>query len=100
MLVSGELSQITAQLNVDTAEAASHSTFVAGWRPFIGWICGIALAVDFVVRPFFIWAANLVRRPVEFPNLDMTELMPLVLGMLGMAGMHAYQEVQKQNGKN
>lgn len=94
MQVKGELDEIAGQLEVDKVEAASSSTFVAGWRPFIGWICGIALATNFIIRPFFTWACSLARHPVDFPSLDMTELMPLVLGMLGMTAAHAWENVQ------
>jgi hypothetical protein len=93
MQVAGELDQMKGQLTVDTAEASNQSIFVAGWRPFIGWICGVALGVDFIVRPIFSWACNLAHHPAEFPTLDMTELMPLVLGMLGMTAAHAWEGV-------
>lgn len=98
MQAQGELDQMAGQLQVNAAEAQSSSPFVAGWRPFIGWICGIALAVDFIVRPLFSWACNLAHHPAEFPTLDMTELMPLVLGMLGMTAAHAWEGVK--NGQN
>jgi hypothetical protein len=94
MSLSGELLQITGQLDIDKAEASSASPFTSGWRPFIGWICGVGLAVDFVVRPLVIWACSLCGRNVNFPSLDMTELMPLVLAMLGLAGAHAWENVQ------
>ncbi len=98
MLTSGELAQIAGQLQIDQTEAASASIFVAGWRPFIGWICGFALFTDFIVRPFFMWGCALAKYPAEFPTLDMTELMPLVMTMLGMGALHVYQNV-KTNGK-
>jgi len=106
MQVAGELQQMQGQLAVDQTEAANTSVFVAGWRPFIGWICGLALATDFIIRPVFMWACNLAHRPADFPTLDMTELMPLVLGMLGMGALHVTQDVmnnktaaQNGNGK-
>jgi hypothetical protein len=100
MQVRGELDQVAGQLSIDRAEAASQSTFVAGWRPFIGWICGAALGVDFIVRPFFMWACNLLHRPADFPTLDMTELMPLILGMLGMTAAHTWQSVMTSKNGN
>ena len=39
------------QLEINKAEAQHKSLFVAGWRPFIGWTCGIALAWHFVLAP-------------------------------------------------
>ena len=48
---SGELAQITGQLEINKAEAQHSSVFVAGWRPFIGWVCGSALAYQYLIRP-------------------------------------------------
>ena len=44
-----------AQLEVNKAEAASRNIFVAGWRPFVGWTCGMALAYTYVVQPILIF---------------------------------------------
>jgi hypothetical protein len=96
MQTKGELDQISAQIEVDRQESASQYVFVAGWRPFIGWICGLALAVDFIVRPVFSWVCNLSHHSADFPTLDMTELMPLVLGMLGMTAAHAWEGIQNK----
>src|SRR5207302_8812758 len=43
--------QVTAQIEVDKQEASNASIFVAGWRPFIGWICGSGLACQFIIGP-------------------------------------------------
>jgi hypothetical protein len=94
--VQGQLDDIKGQLAIDQQEAASQSVFVAGWRPFIGWTCGSALAVDFIVRPFIMWACALLGHPVDFPSLDMSELMPLVLAMLGMGALHVTQDVMNK----
>lgn len=93
MALAGDIASVTGQLDIDKNEAASSAVFVAGWRPFIGWICGVALLTDFVVRPFVMWGCSLMKWPTDFPTLDMTELMPLVLGMLGMTAAHAWQDV-------
>lgn len=98
MQVQGELAEVLGQIEVDKTEAASQSTFVAGWRPFIGWICGLALATDFIVRPFVMWICNFKHHAADFPTLDMTELMPLILGMLGLAGAHVWEN--KTNGNS
>jgi hypothetical protein len=98
--IQGELEEVLGQIKVDETEAASSSTFVAGWRPFIGWICGVSLATDFIVRPLVIWICNFFHHAADFPTLDMTELMPLVLGMLGLAGAHAWENVKTGNGNS
>jgi hypothetical protein len=96
--LTGELAQITGQLDTDKAEAASGSTLVAGWRPAIGWVCAMGLFSQFLVRPLFNWVAILVHRPdVVFPSLDLSTLMTLVFAMLGI-GVH--EKLTGGNGGN
>ena len=83
LTVTGELAQITGQLDIDKAEASSSSAFVAGWRPAIGWVCALGLMSQFIVRPFVI---AFMHRP-DFPQLDLSTLMTLVFAMLGI-GVH------------
>ena len=81
------------QLEVNKAEAANKNFFVAGWRPFIGWTCGVALFWHFVGVPvtlFFIsWFA--VEIP-ELPSFDMDSLMTILLGMLGLGGLRTFEK--------
>ncbi len=99
-LESQLVQQVTAQIEVNKTEAASSSTFVAGWRPFIGWICGAGLASQFIVGPLFTWVSMLVHRPTIFPTLDLGTLMTLLLGMLGLGGLRTYEKVQGAAGAN
>ena len=92
-LESQLVQQVTAQIEVDKQEATSTSVFVAGWRPFIGWICGIGLGSQFIVGPFFTWATALLKHPTPFPTFDSGTLMTLLLGMLGLGGMRTYEKV-------
>ena len=73
-----ESAQATAQANIDAVEAANPSVFVSGWRPFIGWTCGLALAYNFLFCPI----AKSFGVAVVY--LDIATLMPLVIGMLGI----------------
>ena len=43
------------QLDINKAEASHRSVFVAGWRPFIGWISASALAFNFILAPCLEW---------------------------------------------
>src|SRR6266436_6298534 len=86
-----------AQIETNKAEASSTSLFVAGWRPFVGWICGSAFAVQFVLGPVGGWLATLAGHPVVFPSLDLGTMMPLLLGMLGLGGMRTYEKIQGVN---
>ena len=81
------------QLEINKTEASHKSIFVAGWRPFIGWTCGIALAWHFVLAPvtMFICAYLSVEIP-ELPNFDMGSLMTVLMGMLGLGGLRTYEK--------
>lgn len=89
MEASGELQQVMAQLDINKTEAASTSIFVAGWRPFIGWVCGSALASNYILAPF---VAALFGRTL--PQLSLTDLMPVLFALLGLGGMRSYEKVK------
>ena len=96
---SGELEQMKAdvslslgQMDINKIEAASPDFFVHGWRPFVGWICGAGLSVQFLIAPIGVWAANLMGHPTVFPALDLGTLMTLLFGMLGLGAMHSYDK--------
>lgn len=81
-----------AQTTVNAAEAANSNVFVAGWRPFIGWTCGIAFAFIYVIGPLITWATTLSGRPVPLPTFNVDALMSLTFGMLGIAGMRSWEK--------
>lgn len=84
-----------AQIEVNKTEAASRNPFVAGWRPFIGWTCGIALAWHFVLAPFLMFVAAWVGFDVpRLPVFDMDNLMTVLLGMLGLGGLRSFEKVK------
>lgn len=100
MQQAGEFKELDAQLQMakgqtDTnlAEAANPKLFVSGWRPFIGWICGLGLASQFIVAPFATWAATLIGHPVTFPVLDLGTLMTLLAGMLGLGTLRTTEKI-------
>lgn len=89
----GELSLILGQLAINKQEAAHKSLFVAGWRPFIGWTCGVAFAYAFVLSPVArtIMAANGIDI-TDLPVLNVADMMPVLLGMLGLGGLRTYEK--------
>lgn len=95
---SGELQQITGQLAVNQEEAKSTSIFIAGWRPFIGWICGAAFGINFVVAPIAVFIVGLSGKVIQFPSLDFTTMMPVLLGMLGLGAYRTYEKVTNAEG--
>ena len=91
---SGELAQIAGQMDVNKAEAANPNVFVSGWRPFIGWVCGLGFGVQFVFGPLAEWGSALYGHPVKFPPMDTGTMMPLLLGMLGLGGLRTAEKIQ------
>lgn len=82
------------QLEVNRAEASSSSPFTSGWRPFIGWTCGAGFAVQFVIGPLGSWISGLVGHQLDVPRLDFGEMMPVLLGMLGLGTLRTYEKVK------
>jgi hypothetical protein len=88
--IAGQL----AQLDINKEEAKSSSMFVAGWRPFIGWVCGTALAYQFVGAPVGLWLSQIAGYVIpEPPTLDKT-LWELVFAMLGMGGLRTFEKLK------
>lgn len=96
-LMQGLAAWDSQQTAINAAEAANSSIFVAGWRPWIGWVCGAAFAYKFVLQPLlvFIIVACGVHFDIKLlPALDWYELYPVLLGMLGMGGLRTYEKMQ------
>lgn len=86
-----------AQLEVNRQEAASTSLFVAGWRPFIGWVCGSAFAWTFVLQPAVVTTAVALGHPIDashLTTLDFSQIQPVLYGMLGLGAMRTYEKVK------
>ena len=84
--------QVMAQAEINKNEAMHASIFVAGWRPFIGWICGFALAFTFIVKPFifpFLYGYFPVLSTLPSVNDGLFEL---ILGMLGLGGLRTFEK--------
>jgi hypothetical protein len=75
------------QTDVNAAEAANASPFVAGWRPAIGWACAYAFAFTFAIAPTITWFGALAGHVIPLPAFDTANIMNMIYGMLGMAGL-------------
>jgi len=102
MAQTGELAQLDAdtkmalgQIAVNQVEASSPSLFVAGWRPFVGWICGFAFAFKFVLGPLVAMLLTAAGYPVVLPVMDFTEMSTILLGMLGLGALRTVEKVKK-----
>ncbi len=81
-----------AQLEINKQEAAHRSVFVAGWRPFIGWTCGVALAYTYVLQPVLVFILAQTGHLVQLPTMNLGEMMPVLMGMLGLGGLRTYEK--------
>ena len=76
-----------AQVRVNEKEAQHRSIFIAGWRPFVGWTCGIALFYHFIVQPILVFFMD---KPA--PSFDMSTLSTILMGMLGLGGLRTFEK--------
>jgi len=88
------LASVQQQIDINKIEAASPNVFVSGWRPGIGWICGAAFGLHFVVLPVLGWLAVLFGHdPIVVP-FDMDTLMTVLMGLLGLGGLRTFEKVR------
>lgn len=95
-LLEAARAEAEAQLQVNRAEAAHRSVFVAGWRPFIGWVGGLGVAYAFLLHPAA-QALLAVHSPDLLPLLPvfpMDHLLELLFGMLGLGGLRTFEKVR------
>lgn len=83
-----------AQTDVNAVEAQSSSLFVAGWRPAVGWVCCAALTWTYILQPIAAFALAQLGYLTALPRLDMGEMMPILLGMLGLGGMRSWEKTK------
>lgn len=84
-----------AQMEVNKVEAAHKSLLVAGWRPFVGWVCGMGLAYATIIEPIvrFVVKIKFPEVPIdEIPKVGTDILMPTLMGMLGLGGLRTYEK--------
>mgnify|MGYP005994475469 CR=1 FL=1 len=82
-----------AQIEVNKAEAASGSIFKGGWRPFIGWVCGVAFGYHFVVQPLLVFLVALMGWSIPtLPEFDMASLMTVLGGLLGLGSLRTFEK--------
>lgn len=82
------------QTQINQVEAANPELFVAGWRPFIGWVCGVAFAYHFIVQPLLAFIIANAGGNVKLPAFDMNELSTVLMGMLGLGGLRTIEKTK------
>jgi len=99
MKQAGEFKQLDAdiqamqmQADVNKVEAASTDPFTSRWRPFVGWVCGSALAWHYIGRPLAGWVLLLAGNSTPIPAVDLGDLIVILLGLLGLGGLRSYDK--------
>lgn len=92
--LAAALALVQGQLDINRAEAASPSTFTAGWRPFIGWVCGAACAWNWIGLPVARFGLAYFGHPITLGAADLSDMWPLLMGMLGLGGLRTFEKVK------
>ena len=79
---------LLAQISVNKVEAAGN-WFQSSWRPLCGYVCVLGLAVNFLISPIAAGFNFIV------PQAEMSVMLPVLTGMLGLAGMRSFEKVKK-----
>lgn len=84
-----------AQTQVNKEEAKHSSIFVAGWRPFIGWVCGAALFYNFIFIHILCYIMEYAAPDLVCPEpIQLEHLFPIITGMLGISGLRTYEKIK------
>ena len=95
MQQNGDLQVMASQMEINKIEAQNPSLFVSGWRPFIGWGCGLAFLYVALFEPIIRFVATVMFKYTgSYPTLDTTITMQVLLGLLGLAGMRSWEKTQ------
>ena len=83
------------QIELNKVEAGHRTIFVAGWRPFIGWVCGFAFAYHFIFQPFLTFILSALGVQLSAPTFDMDSLSAVLMGMLGLGGLRSFEKSKR-----
>lgn len=85
---------VQGQLDINKVEAANPAVFVSGWRPFIGWVCGAACAWNWIGLPIAKMGLALWGHPLDLTAADLTEMLPVLMGMLGLGALRTVEKIK------
>jgi Zn-dependent protease with chaperone function len=87
---------LQGQMEINKVEAASPNVFTSGWRPAIGWVCGLAMAYTYIGYPLLLWATAIwwpgIKPPVLVTDGVLTELL---CALLGISGLRTYEKTRR-----
>ena len=81
-----------SQMEINKVEAGHKSIFVAGWRPATGWLIVGILFYSYILQPFILMTLKIIGKDIDLPVLNMQEVMPIILGMLGLGFSRSYEK--------
>ena len=90
---------VQGQIDTNKEEAKSPSVFVSGWRPFIGWVCGMACAWNWIGLKIALFIATFYGHALSIQPADISEMMPVLLGMLGLGGLRTVEKLNDKAAK-
>jgi hypothetical protein len=93
-LLAAASAQQAQQAEINKIEAANSNVFVSGWRPFIGWCCGLGIFWAFVGQPIAIWTISTFKLVATVPQIETGYLLELVLAMLGIGGLRTFEKLK------
>jgi len=83
------------QVEINKAEASTSNLFIAGWRPFCGWICSLSLAYHALLQPFIIFIFQLFGKTIPMPSFDESTLTNILYGLLGLGTLRTIEKLKK-----
>lgn len=91
--MQNESALLLGQIETNKLEAQNNSVYVSGWRPFVGWVCGVALAYAALIEPMARFVAMVgFGYEGKFPVLDTDITLQILFGLLGLAGMRTLEK--------
>ena len=103
-LLASETDLAKLQIQVNVEEAKHANIFVSGWRPAVGWCCAAAFAYSYVILPFaqflvFTFGTTAMAAQLKLaPTLELSEMLPVLFGMLGLGGLRTVEKVKNVEG--
>jgi hypothetical protein len=91
--LDADLRLATGQQDINKTEAANTNLFVAGWRPYVGWVGGLALTYQYLLQPLLEWFGVMHGWPAP-PKLELGDLYAIVAGMLGLGTMRSMEKIK------
>ena len=103
-LLASETDLAKLQIQTNVEEANHANIFVSGWRPAVGWTCAAAFAYSYVLLPFAQFlvftfgTSEMVGQLKLAPKLELSEMLPVLFGMLGLGGLRTVEKVKNAEG--